>query len=173
LTYQFKHLKPGGYFEHAEFSVETNASPTSDKHADKIYTAFSNSIIDVGESKTGMTFKTLEHMKTWMEEAGFVDVVERRFVWPIGAWPKDKRLKDMGRWGERNWTDGLEGWVLALYTRVLGVSSLSNYEDLRCFALLLGCPGRESKCTALSAPVCICANADNVIVDLRRSSGLR
>lgn len=69
-----------------------------------------------------MTFKTLEYMKGWMEDAGFVDVVEKKFVWPIGPWARDPRLKDMGRWGERNWADGLEGWVLALYTRVLGVS---------------------------------------------------
>ena len=69
-----------------------------------------------------MTFKTLEYMKGWMEDAGFVDVVEKKFVWPIGPWARDPKLKDMGRWGERNWADGLEGWVLALYTRVLGVS---------------------------------------------------
>jgi hypothetical protein len=118
----FTHIKPGGYFEHAEFSVETNASPTSTAHSDRIYTAFSTSIIGVGENKTGMTFKTLEYMKGWMEDAGFVDVVEKKFVWPIGPWARDPRLKDMGRWGERNWADGLEGWVLALYTRVLGVS---------------------------------------------------
>lgn len=115
-----KHLKPGAWFEHAEFSVETNASPTSTAHADQLYSAFSASIINLGEEKTGMTFRTLEMMKDMMEEAGFVDVVERKFVWPIGPWPKDQRLKDMGRWGERNWADGLEGWVLALYTRVLG-----------------------------------------------------
>ncbi|KAF2708183.1 S-adenosyl-L-methionine-dependent methyltransferase [Pleomassaria siparia CBS 279.74] len=113
-------LAPNGYLEHAEFSVLTNADPTSSKRADQIYTAFSNSILGMGDEKTGMTFRTIEHMKEWMEEAGFVDVEERRFIWPIGTWPKDVRLKDLGRWGERNWADGLEGWVLALYTRVLG-----------------------------------------------------
>jgi hypothetical protein len=61
-------------------------------------------------------------MKQYMLDAGFVDVEEQKFVWPIGAWPKDPKLKDLGRWGERNWADGLEGWVLALYTRILGVS---------------------------------------------------
>ncbi|KAF2469170.1 S-adenosyl-L-methionine-dependent methyltransferase [Lindgomyces ingoldianus] len=116
----YKHLKPGGYFEHLEFSVQTNADPNSDNHADKMYTAFSNSILNLGEEKTGMTFRTIESMRGFMEQAGFVDIVEKKFVWPIGPWPSDPHLKDMGRWGERNWADGLEGWVLALYTRVLG-----------------------------------------------------
>jgi hypothetical protein len=61
-------------------------------------------------------------------EAGFTDIVEKKFIWPIGPWPSDPHLKDLGRWGERNWADGLEAWVLALYTRVLGVSlSFSPY----------------------------------------------
>ena len=43
-------------------------------------------------------------------------------MWPIGPWPKDPHLKELGRWGERNWADGMEGWVMALFTRMLGVS---------------------------------------------------
>lgn len=118
----YKHLKPGGWFEHLEFSVQTNANPASDVYADKMYTAFSSSILNVGEAHTGMTFRTVEYMKGFMVGAGFVDVEERKFVWPIGPWPKDAKLKDLGRWGERNWAEGVEGWVMALYTRVLGVS---------------------------------------------------
>jgi len=114
-------LRPGdGWLEHLEFSVETNADPASDAQADRLYTQFSRSILEVGESRTGMTFRTVERMRDMMLDAGFVDVVERTFVWPIGPWPSDPKLKDLGRWGERNWADGLEGWVMALYTRMLG-----------------------------------------------------
>ena len=116
----YTHLKPGGWFEHSEFSVDTNADPDGESKADKMYHNFSSTILSVGETKTGMRFDTLRHIRTWMEEAGFVDIVEHSFVWPIGPWPKDPKLKDLGRWGERNWVDGLEGWVLALYTRMLG-----------------------------------------------------
>lgn len=54
--------------------------------------------------------------------AGFVDVVEKRFKWPIGPWSSDPRLKEIGRWNLLNWEEGMEGWVIAPYTRVLGVS---------------------------------------------------
>ncbi|KAF2006360.1 S-adenosyl-L-methionine-dependent methyltransferase [Amniculicola lignicola CBS 123094] len=116
----YKHLKPGGWFEHLEFSCDTNADPNSTAYADKMYSAFSAAVFSVGEEKTGMTFQTIKHMKEYMEGAGFVDIVEKRFIWPIGPWPSDPHLKEMGRWGERNWIDGFESWVMALYTRFLG-----------------------------------------------------
>lgn len=34
-----------------------------------------------------------------MEKNGFVDVTVHRAIWPLGPWPKDKRLKELGKWG--------------------------------------------------------------------------
>lgn len=76
--------------------------------------------------RLGMTFKTVYQIADNMRAAGFVDIVERKFIWPIGPWPSDPHLKDLGRWGERNWAEGVEGWVMALYTRVLGVSKQTS-----------------------------------------------
>ncbi|KAJ4351849.1 uncharacterized protein N0V89_007193 [Didymosphaeria variabile] len=121
-TQAYEHLEPGGWFEHAEFSVTTNADPEGESKADKTYHNFSQTILTIGAEKTGQRFDTLLHMKTWMEAAGFTDVAEHHFIWPIGPWPKDPKLKELGRWGERNWQDGLEGWIMALYTRILGWS---------------------------------------------------
>lgn len=125
----YEHLAPGGWVEHLEFSIATNADPDSTKHADQIITAFSQSVIGVGEEKTGMTFKIVEQMKDLLANGGFIDVHEEKFIWPIGAWPKDPHLKDLGRWGERNWSEGIEGWVMALYTRLLGWT----YEEVQAF----------------------------------------
>lgn len=68
------------------------------------------------------TFKIAEEMAGMISSAGFVDVVEKRFKWPIGPWSSDPRLKEIGRWNLLNWEEGMEGWVIAPYTRVLGVS---------------------------------------------------
>ncbi|KAL5414849.1 hypothetical protein PMIN06_005590 [Paraphaeosphaeria minitans] len=127
------HLEPGGYFEHAEFSVTTNADPDGTSLADRMYSTFSSTILSIGEEKTGQRFDAISHMGTWMRAAGFVDVVEQHFVWPIGPWPKDPKLKELGRWGERNWADGLEGWVMALYTRILGWKYEQVVEFVRAF----------------------------------------
>lgn len=73
--------------------------------------------------KSGKTFEIAENMAGLITEAGFVDVVEKRFKWPIGPWSSDARLKEIGRWNLLNWEEGMEGWCMAPYTRVLGVSS--------------------------------------------------
>jgi hypothetical protein len=61
--------------------------------------------------------------------SGYTEVVEKRFPWPLGAWPSDERLKEIGRWNVRNWEEGIEGWVLAIFTRVLGWS----YQEVQDF----------------------------------------
>jgi hypothetical protein len=125
----YEHLAPGGWVEQLEFEVETNADKSSGKFADQIMTAFSNSITKTASEKTGKSFSICPSIGSSLRNAGFVDIKETKFIWPIGAWPKDPHLKDLGRWGERNWSEGVEGWVMALYTRLLGWS----YEEVQAF----------------------------------------
>ena len=57
-----------------------------------------------------------------IEEAGFVDVVEKHYKWPLGEWPVDRRLKDIGRWNMQHWLEGLDAWTLRILTQHCGVS---------------------------------------------------
>ncbi|KAK4233412.1 hypothetical protein C8A03DRAFT_38877 [Achaetomium macrosporum] len=43
--------------------------------------------------------------------------------WPINAWPKDVRYKEIGMWSEQNFCGGLYGLSVALFTRALGWST--------------------------------------------------
>lgn len=61
--------------------------------------------------------------KGYMESAGFVDVVERRFKWPLNEWPKDPHFKELGAWNRVNLDNGMDGLLLALFTRFLGWTS--------------------------------------------------
>ena len=60
------------------------------------------------------------YYKSYMERAGFVDVVERRFKWPLNDWPKDPHYKELGMWCRQNLDTGVEGMFMALFTRYLG-----------------------------------------------------
>jgi SAM-dependent methyltransferase len=79
--------------------------------------------------------------KPWMEEAGFVDVTERTFKVryrcnrprgpcdiltagkvPIGQWPRDHKLKELGGFERMHMNESIEAYSMALYTRVLGYS---------------------------------------------------
>lgn len=54
-------------------------------------------------------------LKAWYEEAGFVDVQERIVKVPIGTWPKDLRLKQIGHLYEHNYRRGLGAWSTQVF----------------------------------------------------------
>ncbi len=71
--------------------------------------------------KFGKNLRVAPLMKKMIEEAGFVDVVEKHYKWPLGEWPINHRLKDIGRWNMKHWLEGLEAWTLRILTQHCGV----------------------------------------------------
>ena len=67
-------------------------------------------------------FDNAYRYKQWMEEAGFVNVQERRLPLPTNPWPKDKDLKQIGLWEMVNFGEGLQGFSLKLFMQFLGWS---------------------------------------------------
>lgn len=49
---------------------------------------------------------------------------------PVGSWPKNPRLKEIGRVGKVSIIEAVEPYTLALFTRVLGYS----YEEAQAYA---------------------------------------
>lgn len=44
----------------------------------------------------GKSLRTVDESKQGLLDAGFVDVTEQRFKWPIGGWSKNEKLKEIG-----------------------------------------------------------------------------
>ena len=63
---------------------------------------------------------TGEEIKAHMETAGFQNVEIRAFKIPIGPWPADKKLKEVGLFQLAGMLEGMEALTLALWTRYLG-----------------------------------------------------
>jgi hypothetical protein len=61
--------------------------------------------------------------KERMIAAGFEDVKEELFKWPVGTWPKDKKMKELGLWSRENTLDALEGLAMGPLTRTMGWSA--------------------------------------------------
>lgn len=57
-----------------------------------------------------------------MEKVGFVDVAAQDAKWPTNTWAAGKKYKEMGACSLFALDKGLEGIVMALYTRGLGWS---------------------------------------------------
>jgi hypothetical protein len=58
-------------------------------------------------------------LEGWVKDAGFQNVVHKRYKIPIGPWAKDPTLKEIGLWNYMQVNGGLEGLTLRLYTNVL------------------------------------------------------
>lgn len=58
-----------------------------------------------------------------MEQAGFVDVVEKHSYWPLDSWPRGRSEKQIGVWTQQNLLDGLNAMRMAALTRGLGWST--------------------------------------------------
>lgn len=127
----FTHTKPGGYVEIMEHSVYP-ASDDGTLDDQSVLRIWGQTVVDMGE-KFGKTFKIWEESKARMERAGFVDVVETRFKWPINGWPSPefrtqgndggkswKQLRNLGIWNQLRVHNGVEGFMLRLLTTVGG-----------------------------------------------------
>jgi hypothetical protein len=55
----------------------------------------------------------------WMRDAGFVNVTQVYLKCPANPWPKSQKNKMLGYWHLENTLEGLEGFTLANFTRLL------------------------------------------------------
>lgn len=114
----FASLEPGGYLELQDIDLPLKCDDGSLSENPEIF-QFGQMFLDASE-KLGRPIKVVHKYKEFMEKAGFVDIVERKFRWPINQWPRDKHYKDLGMWYHANLDTGLEGLTMALATRGLG-----------------------------------------------------
>ena len=112
--------------------VEMSVVPLSDDGTvtpDNIFGQWGSVSLEAAE-RFGKTLRIHEQAKGLISEAGFTNVVEKVYRWPIGPWSEDPRLKEIGLWNRLHWEEGIEGWAMALLTRVLNVSSRLKYARL-------------------------------------------
>ena len=107
----FDNLAPGGWIEAADisFPIILNDGQYPENSAFKKWYVCTISLSYLrstkqsrsdlfmeGCEKLGRPANSAEFYKSQIEAAGFVDVVETKYIWPINRWPKDKKLKELG-----------------------------------------------------------------------------
>ncbi|RJE21808.1 hypothetical protein PHISCL_05864 [Aspergillus sclerotialis] len=112
-----QHLVPGGYLEQVEWSVWVDSDDGSAKGTKMDE---SGHISLEAAKKFGKSLQTVNEMEENMKKAGFTDVTVHTFKIPVGPWPQDKRLKNLGRYQRLVWEESLEMWVMMLWTSILG-----------------------------------------------------
>lgn len=116
----YDHIAPGGWIEIVEHGVHAlcDDGTMSDDH---FFHTWGETVIGLSE-KWGKSFTIWEEAKARLEKAGFVDVTEVPFKWPMNGWPSDRKMKDIGRWNQLRLHEGVESFMLRLLTQVGGVS---------------------------------------------------
>lgn len=71
----------------------------------------------------GMVFDMVPQFEGLLRDAAFSDVDLHQEICPIGTWPKDKRLKEIGRYFRVQFLgSAVDSYSLALFTRFGGWS---------------------------------------------------
>ncbi|KAL2870374.1 class I SAM-dependent methyltransferase [Aspergillus lucknowensis] len=111
-------LNPGGWFEICDFTVGVFSD---DDTADKATNLQQwRALLVEASQKFGKQFSVAPNYKQWMSDAGFKNVVEEIYKVPFSPWPRDPKLKELGRYHQANMLEALEAYSLALMTRFLG-----------------------------------------------------
>lgn len=76
--------------------------------------------VTAGLAKAGVDFRIAPKLAQMMRDAGFINVTERVFFTPIGPWPKNRALKEVGMYWRAVLLEGVEAISLAPFTRGLG-----------------------------------------------------
>lgn len=121
----YKCTKPGGYIEHLEISIMFKSEDGSVTE-DHFMVQWSKTLLYAAE-QLGKTFAIYDFNREMITQAGFVDVVEKKFKIPVGTWPSDPKMKELGQWNTLFCLEGLESWSLYLLSTVLKWS----YEEIQ------------------------------------------
>ena len=113
----FHHTKPGGYFEMQELDCRF-ASDDDTLKADSNLAYWSEQVTLASASYNRPIPLHTEYMAMF-ELAGFVDVRQVILKSPTNPWPKDKYLKEVGKFQMLAHLEGLEGISIGLMTRGL------------------------------------------------------
>lgn len=111
-------LKPGGWIELTELHVVPE-SPDGTMPDPCQIKEFS-SVIKPVAAEVGLDIDVAQKFKGYLEMAGYEDVQEVVYELPIGDWPSDRRMKEMGRYHLFQFTGGLQAIGQAILTRVAG-----------------------------------------------------
>lgn len=114
----FKALRPGGILELQDVQLPARyIDDTGEGTAMKSW----NEKFMAGALALGRDFTKVGKYKQVLEEVGFVDVVEKMYVWPTGTWPRGKHMKTIGAWCREDSLAGIQGASVAILTRGCGM----------------------------------------------------
>ncbi|BDD56741.1 hypothetical protein MPDQ_002834 [Monascus purpureus] len=116
----YKQTKKGGWIEFQDFHlVNYSEDNTLDENSSviRLYKLLEEACRKMGRPNTVGV-----HLKQWAQEAGFKNIHHEVFKLPLGLWPMDPIMKEIGAFNLLQFLDGLEAFTISTFTNVLGWS---------------------------------------------------
>ncbi|KAJ4287071.1 hypothetical protein N0V88_007765 [Collariella sp. IMI 366227] len=113
----YEHTAPGGW---AEFQETVLYFQGVDDTIEGTALQKWNGLLLGGIKKMGRSATEALRMKSYLAEAGFGELGEKKFAVPMNAWAKGREQKALGAMQMINNLEGIEGITMAVFTRVLG-----------------------------------------------------
>ena len=112
-------MAPGGYLEFQDYGCEvflsdgTKLEGINPEHPASTYIFHITSAAE----RAGRPLPIGRTIAEQMEKAGFVDIQQKTVTWPWGSWPKERELKEIGKWGMLGMIESAYPFALHLLTR--------------------------------------------------------
>ncbi|RFN46890.1 s-adenosyl-l-methionine-dependent methyltransferase [Fusarium flagelliforme] len=110
----YTHVRPGGWVESLDIDIETRSeNPKVQNDPNHIFYKWYQLFFECGR-KTGRTFEIARdgRQEEYMREAGFTDLVAKSWKVPIGGWPHDEKLKQIGFYNGAFVDQSLDGFAI-------------------------------------------------------------
>ncbi|OTB04731.1 hypothetical protein M426DRAFT_320592 [Hypoxylon sp. CI-4A] len=123
--------KPGGWVQSCEAEVIIK-SDDGTIAPDSAIETFWNMLYRGASAKMGATFLPMSDnvQKGAFERAGFQYVQQHDYKFPIGGWPTDKKMAEIGRYVQLTMLNDVEGYTLYLWNIVMGENAPGYDEAL-------------------------------------------
>ncbi|KAL2000819.1 hypothetical protein VTN02DRAFT_2579 [Thermoascus thermophilus] len=115
----FTHLHPGGWLELQTIQLRCFCEDGASRAKAEPWFRWSKYLHDAA-GRFGKDMDTVTAWPAMMRAAGFTGVNAVEFKLPFSPWPRDPKLRELGRYHQLHMYEGMEAYSLLLFTRVLG-----------------------------------------------------
>jgi hypothetical protein len=99
--------------------LESGYGTLGDNHC---YKEWRSLMAEAGD-KAGMSFDVGPYIRERLEEAGFVNIVEKRICCTVGKWSNNAWEREVGLWNQLRLKRGVQDFCERRFMKQLGVSS--------------------------------------------------
>ncbi|KAI1658748.1 S-adenosyl-L-methionine-dependent methyltransferase [Daldinia decipiens] len=127
----YRVTRPGGWVQSCETEVIIQCDDGSIP-PDSTFKTFWNKIYDEIGGILGTSFKPITHnfQESAFRAAGFRDIEVYDYKLPVGGWPTDHRMSEVGQYVQLTLLNDLEGYTLVPWNMVMGDNTPGYKENL-------------------------------------------